>query len=375
MARPRVSVLLPFRRMSRVYRRLARLHSAIPYSVSLDGRAFPPWHYFLEVTRRCNLRCRMCAFRDYVDRHTSTTLLENELTLDEWKGVIDQTSRWSLITFTGGEPWVRQDFDELLEYACAKRRVHVITNGLLITDERARRCVDLAPASFTSSGLVSLGISLDGMANTHDRIRERGGAFDETVETIRRVVSYRAKRGTPFPVLHVTAVIQQDNIGDFPRMARFLAKEGVDVFNLTMEVRFTDFDGLGEVDPEAFCGVDLRLPRIDPIVLENELRSTQAAAEDAGIELRLPNMPLSQILAYHDGGLDLRRFTCRSPWTNISISAQGNVYPCFIYKLGNVRRHALKTLWNAPETRRFRQRLRQELFCICQGCCHLDYKG
>ncbi|HPO85371.1 MAG TPA: radical SAM protein [Candidatus Hydrogenedentes bacterium] len=373
--RPFGAFLFRGRNFSGLYRGLMRLHSALPYWFFSSGFALPAWHYFLEVTRRCNLRCSMCAFRRYAERNSPAELMEKELQTDEWKKVIDQTGRWSLITFTGGEPWVRQDFDELLTYASQKRRTHVITNGLLLNEERIRLCVDLAPRSMVGHGLVSLGISLDGTREIHDRIRGREGAFDQTMEVIRGLIARRRVLSTPFPFVHVTAVIQDENVEALPDLARQLGAEGVDVFNLTLEVRFADLDGLGETDPEAFCGVDVGVPRIEASRLTTAMRRTQEAAAASRMELRLPDMPISEMVAYYNGGMDLAHFTCRSPWTNVYIGADGYVYPCFIYKLGNVRERSLHELWNGANMREFRRRVRQELFCICQGCCHLEPRG
>jgi MoaA/NifB/PqqE/SkfB family radical SAM enzyme len=129
------------------------------------------------------------------------------------------------------------------------------------------------------------------------------------------------------------------------------------------------------VDPETLCESAVDLPNINPLRLERVLKETAEAAEAAGIELRLPDMPMSQILKYHDGGMDLNDFTCRGPWTNLYVGASGGVYPCFLKELGNVRESSLRGLWNGVEMRGFRKRLRDGVFCVCQGCCHLEHQG
>lgn len=355
-----------------LYRRAMRLHNALPFHLFRRGRAFPTWHYFFEVTRRCNLRCRMCQYREYFEQHPAAELAEDELTTEEWKRLVDQTGRFSLITFTGGEPWVRRDFAEILEYASRKRKTHVITNGVLLDADRVRACVELAPRKLSSPGLIFAGVSIDGTREIHDRIRGRDGAFDAALEAVRRMARLRAESRRLFPMIHVTAVIQDANLPTLPELPGVLAEAGADVLNLTMEVRFTDLEGLGEVDPETFCGADLALPRIDPTRLGKTLARTRENARKAGIELRLPDMPLREILAYHSGGLDLSRFTCRSAWTNLYVGARGNVYPCFLHAIGNVREASLRELWNNDRMRAFRRRVRKSLFCICQGCCHLE---
>ena len=361
--------------LARVYRRVMAAHSALPYSLDPSGRALPAWHYFFEVTRRCNLRCRMCQYRDWFERHPAGEAAEEELTLDEWKGLVDQTSRLSLISFTGGEPWVRGDFDAILAYAAMKRRVHVITNGTLLDEERLKRCIEFAPRKMTGKGLMFLGASIDGTAAMHDAIRGREGAFETTLGALRRLAALRHDAGKRCPMIHVTAVIQNDNLDALPQLPAILAQAGVDVLNLTMEIRFLHLENIGAVDPDQFCGAPLELPCIDSGRLSKTLNAVHDAAARAGIEIRLPDMPEGELLRYHSGGLDLTQFRCRGPWTNCYVGANGDVYPCFIKRIGNVRETSLATLWNGPAFRDFRKRVRNGLFCVCQGCCHLEYAG
>jgi radical SAM protein with 4Fe4S-binding SPASM domain len=358
-----------------LYRRVMRLHNAIPYLLMPGGRAFPPLHYFFEVTRRCNLRCRMCQYREWFEENPGVEVAKDELTTDEWKSVIDQTGRFSLITFTGGEPWVRPDFEELLVYASAKRRTHVITNGVMLNEERVRRCVELAPKGLTGRGLIFVGTSVEGPRGVHDHIRNREGAFDDTMAAVSLMARYRAELGKRCPFIHVTAVIQEDNLDTLPELPALVAEAGADVLNLTLEIRFLNTEGLGDVDPEELCELAPDLPRLHPIRLERALKATQAAADAARIELRLPAMPQREMIRYYDGGLDLDNFNCRQAWTNLVVGARGGVFPCFIYEVGSVREAPLKELWNGPKMRAFRQRLRLDPYCICQGCCHLEYDG
>ncbi|MBN2307354.1 MAG: radical SAM protein [Candidatus Hydrogenedentes bacterium] len=363
------------RSIAGLYRRIKRLHNAIPYFLMPGGRAFPALHYFLEVTRRCNLRCRMCQFREWYARTPAAEQAAGELTAAEWKSVIDQTACYSLITFTGGEPWVREDFEEILAYACQRRRAHVITNGLLLTEERIRRCVDLAPRRLAGRGLYFVGMSIDGTEDIHNAIRGRDDAFARTIENLTALARRRAEAGRKYPLLHVTSVIQDDNLEALPELAAIVGAVGADVLNLTMEIRQLDPEGIGTVDPETFCDAVPPPPRIRPERLAKYLDRVREATARAGIDLRLPDMPRQHVLAYHDGGLDLDEFTCRAAWSNLYIDARGGVFPCMIYRVGSVREQRLRTLWNCPEMRAFRRRLRDELYCICQGCCHLEYAG
>ena len=359
--------------VSRMYRRAQALHGGIPYHLSPWGHALPAWHYFFEVTRRCNLRCRMCQYINWFDRHSPQDLLASELTTDEWRGVIAQTGRLSLITFTGGEPFVRDDFAELLEYASRGRRTHVITNGTRLAGEGAQQCVALAPQKTGARGLNFIGLSLHGPEPVHNHITGRDDAYAAAVEGVREVVALRTQAGKRCPILHVTAVICRDNLEVLPMMPRIVADMGVDILNLALELRMHDVPELGEADPDAISCATFEIPRIEPALLNQVLDETVAAAREASIELRLPRMPREAVLAYYQAELEIEQFECRSPWTNLYIGADGGVYPCFLHRVGSVREEPLKRIWNSPRMRTFRDRLRtQGPFCICDGCCELQ---
>jgi len=358
-----------------LYRWVMQAHSWLPYRLMRNGHAFPAWHYYLEVTRRCNLRCVMCQYINWLRETSPSVQREGELSGDEWRRVIDQTGRWSLLTFTGGEPLLRSDFLDLLEYAGRKRRVHFITNATLLDAARAQRCVTLAPRGMGGTGLNFIGVSLDGPEGLHDRIRAMPGAFAKVMSGIGEVVRQRRTLGKKCPMIHITSVIQARNVDVLPGMVEVAADAGAEVLNLTLEIRIFDLEGIGQKDPAAFDAEALSRPRIEPGRLAEALAQTRQAAAKAGIELRTPSMPDSEIVAYYDTGWDLGRFMCRNAWTTLIVGRTGDVYPCFLRKVGNVREQSLKSIWRNEAMRAFRRRFRGGLFNLCQGCCFIEYKG
>ena len=358
-----------------VYQWILRAYSGIPYRVFKSGYAFPAIHYYLEVTRRCNLRCRMCQYIDWLNHTSGALQQEGELSTDEWKRVIDQTGRFSLLTFTGGEPWVRQDFTELLGYACSKRLVHCISNCTLWTEETVERCIDLAPRRLPAKGLISLGVSLDAPGERHDAIRGLAGAFDKATRAVSLLTRRRRETGRRWPVVHVTSVIQEANLDVLPAMADVAAEIGADALNLTIENRFNDVEGVGVADPAAIKASDVPFPRLDPVPLDRALRDSIEAARKAGVALRLPRMPIEQVVRYYSGVCDLAGFQCREPWTTLYIGRKGNVFPCFIHQVGSVQSKPVREIWNGKEMRAFRQRCRKGLWPVCRGCCEMEFRG
>ncbi|MCB9914592.1 MAG: radical SAM protein [Planctomycetes bacterium] len=136
------------------------------------------------VTFKCNARCVMC---------DSWRLSgKGDLTLDEVDAVYAQLPRLDAVRLTGGEPFVRADFAELVELAQRRLRplqLHVTTNGFL-TDAVVAFCEQR-----TRTQPLDLLVSLDGVGATHDRIRGRAGAWTATYETLRRLAPRAGELG------------------------------------------------------------------------------------------------------------------------------------------------------------------------------------
>lgn len=155
------------------------------------------WH----ITDRCNLRCAHC----YQQERTGEDLPFHDLLrilgqftdlLDHWRVQCGRTVRGH-VTVTGGEPFVRPDFPDLLDVLATQRRrfsFAILTNGTLIDASMARRLRKLRP-SFVQ-------VSIEGGESTHDTIRG-AGSFARTVaaieilvqQGIRTFISFTAHRG------------------------------------------------------------------------------------------------------------------------------------------------------------------------------------
>jgi radical SAM protein with 4Fe4S-binding SPASM domain len=360
---------------TRMYELAQRTYSAIPYKYFKNGYAFPCWHYYFEVTRRCNLRCKMCVFIDWLENTQPSKQKEDELTTEEWCRVIDQVGRFSFVTFTGGEPFVRKDFLDLITRASRKARTHLISNATMLTEDRAEALVALAPKRLGGRGFNFMGTSIEAPGGLHDEIRQLPGAYERTLNGIHMLRTFRDQAGKPCPKVHVTTVLQQDNVQALHFLPKALKDAGVDVMNLVTETRMFSLPDLGEVDPASFKGEQIPWPKIDRRQLADALNQTIANAEEAGIEIRLPRMPREAILDYYDQGLRLDEFECRNAWNTLFVGRQGHVYPCWIKKIGNVRDNTIKELWNNAAMRDFRKACQKGVFAMCPGCCFLEHKS
>ncbi|EMA53533.1 TIGR04347 family pseudo-SAM/SPASM protein [Halococcus thailandensis] len=164
------------------------------------------------LTKQCNLSCSHC----YAAADTETA--DGELTTEEGKRVLDDLADYGVpvVLFSGGEPLVRDDLPELIEYADASGiRPVLSTNGTLITTEIARE--------LREAGLKYAGISVDGLPERNDAFRGQDGAFDAAVRGIRACLDAGLKTGLRY-------TITERNAADLPAVVDLLHDEGVDRF-------------------------------------------------------------------------------------------------------------------------------------------------
>lgn len=362
--------------ISRAYRMINAAYGGIPRRLSRSGRALPPWHYFFEVTRRCNLRCIMCQYIDWLRTVPVSEQGEGELTTDEWLDVIDQTAAHSLITFTGGEVWLRKDFSTILEHACSKRRVHFISNAVLLNDERAELCAKLAPKRLGGKGLNFVGVSIDGTREVHNLIRAQNTAFERTTRGVRSLIEHSRALGKKCPLIHMSTVVTAHNLGVLPELPQLAADLGIQVLNLLTESRAWDSPEMGSAASVTLEGCGIQAPALDRQSLDESLRAAMDNAGRLGVEMRLPRIPHEMFLDHHDGGYDMSHLACPAVWNNLVVNSKGNVsVGCMMSVSGNVRDGGLKTFWNNAESTAFRRQRRLGAFELCRGCCENEYSS
>ena len=167
------------------------------------------------LIRRCNLTCTHCyalsADHDY----------EGELTTSECLTVMRDLRAFGvpMLILSGGEPLLRPDLFELTDAAKALGlKVGLSTNGTLIDADVAGR---IAAARFDY-----VGISLDGLRETHDRFRRLEGAFDRSLAAVRLLHARGVKVGLRF-------TLTQPNAHDLPALLDLMDAERVDKFYLS----------------------------------------------------------------------------------------------------------------------------------------------
>ncbi|PFX03664.1 putative mycofactocin radical SAM maturase MftC [Nocardia farcinica] len=161
------------------------------FKYGLDAPICLTW----ELTYACNLACSHCL-------SSSGRRDPRELTTEEAKAVIDELQRMQVfyVNIGGGEPTVRSDFWELLDYAVDHQvGVKFSTNGVRLTPARAEQ--------LAATDYVDVQISIDGAtAEVNDAVRGPG-SFD----TAMRAMENLANAG--FENFKISVVMTRHNVG------------------------------------------------------------------------------------------------------------------------------------------------------------------
>lgn len=112
-----------------------------------------------EITHQCNYGCSYCMFS------CNNKKIDNELTKEECFHVIDELvkNNFKHLKITGGEPFIRKDIIEILEYASKRLITDISTNASLLTKEKVEQLNKLK--------LKMIHVSLDGNKNEHESVR------------------------------------------------------------------------------------------------------------------------------------------------------------------------------------------------------------
>ena len=167
------------------------------------------------LIRRCNLNCKHC-YSISTDKD-----FPGELSTSEVFSVMDDLKSFGVpvLILSGGEPLLRPDIFDISKQAKDMGfYVGLSTNGTLIDEEMIKRIAAI--------GYDYVGISIDGIKETHDKFRRREGAFDASMKGIRLCVNEGIKVGIRF-------TMTQDNVHELDGLIKLMDDEGIDKFYLS----------------------------------------------------------------------------------------------------------------------------------------------
>ena len=283
--------------------------------LTLDGLGIPMW-LTLELTYRCPLQCPWCSNPLDFDK------FKDELTTEEWKKVLREGRKMGALQlgFTGGEPMLRNDLEELVAYSEELGYyTNLITSGVGLTPERLQ--------ALKEAGLKQIQLSVQ--SSNKELSRKLVGV--DVFETKMAVFEDIKAQGFPM-VLNIP--ICKQNIGETREMLEMAER---------LEVEYIEFANVQYYN-WAMLNRDEFLPSIEQI--------NEAEAIVKEFRERLGNK--MQIYFVIPDYFDDRPKACMNGWGSIhlTIGPNGDALPCQEARVikglefPNVRDEPLDSIWN-----------------------------
>jgi radical SAM protein with 4Fe4S-binding SPASM domain len=311
------------------------------------------------ITWRCNIKCRFCYASCTCTSESEEGPGLEELTTDGIKKVLEiirHDAEVPSVSFTGGEPVLREDLTELIAYASdsLNMRVNLITNGTLISARKAK--------NFKAAGLVSAQVSIESPdPDVHDSIVGVKNAFHASVDGLLAL----NEAGV---AVHPHATLCRLNIHTLPEMAYFAKSLGIDRFSLNMII-------------PAGRGRDQDLA-VKYTEIEKIVRTIQSAAETEGV--RFMWYSPTPLCLFNPISHQLGNKGCSACEGLLSVDPYGRILPCSSWKepLGNLLEQEFKSVWFGERGMFLREKrmahpecMDCEHFAVCHGACPLYFKA
>jgi len=371
---PQKQVLTKIRRMYHVnaktakadYEKLVYTISTMAQTEKVDPVSFleiekeEPFTYQYSAPLRMDLALTFRCQNDCVHCYAGGPHETLELTTVQWKSIIDKLSEIGvfILTFTGGEPTLREDLPELLLYAQTKGMVTgLITNGRKLKDKTYVEMLE-------KSGLDFVQVTLEShKPEIHDSITGKKGSWKETVTGIKNAVKSQIYVST-------NTTLNKQNVADFLSTVDYIKGLDVDAFGCNSLI----YSGKA---PDASQEFALSI---------KDLKTILPKIRDKAHLLRLKFLwyTPTQYCHFDPVQLGLGVKTCTAAMINACVGPNGDVYPCQSYfeSLGNILTDSWEKIWGNPLAVKLRSRGYVEQKCkdcpqlqVCGGGCPLELQN
>jgi MoaA/NifB/PqqE/SkfB family radical SAM enzyme len=292
------------------------------------------------LTEHCNARCAHCDIWKNRGKEDSPSA-------DQWKAVLSGLRGWLgpvQVFFTGGEALLKPFTIDLVEYGSSIGLfVELLTHGYWDDQSKIERLALAKPWRVT--------ISLDGIGETHTRIRGRNNFFEKTSKTIQTLERIRNERDLNYPI-RLKTVVMSHNLDSLCDVARFASRDRMDVFYQPIEQNYNtpedpawfEHSENWPQDTQKVIAVIQRLIRLkrDGLHIANSYGQLEAMI---GYFRDPDSMRITtQSHSAHEG-----RVLC-SALINLQMQANGDVADCLSQKaLGNIKTASIREIWeNRP---------------------------
>ena len=310
-----------------------------------------PLHVDIDLSTKCNLRCRFCHLSHFEPKEWTQISLEQ---FAELEPVLSRAK--SITLFSKYEPLTCRDFVPIFErIATFGAETYFSTNGILLTDE----VIDALVGRLTFLTVSVTGFERETYARHMGQDR-----LDTVRDNLARLNAAKAARGTDLPKLRVSTVGMQETVDDLT-MAVDFARD----FAMAEGVQVTYLKAHG---PEMVAD----MPLADPARFAASAAKAAEYAASLGIKFDLQGGTIDEIEA---ATAALGHKMCDMPWRRLSLQPNGDVYPCPLsyQPVGNFFEERLEDIWTGPRLAAFRAGVNdpENMNPDCRDCSHCRHRS
>ena len=249
----------------------------------------------IEITRKCSMRCVMCPNKLWGDE------VKKEMKFEVFEELSKYFKHTKIVHLQGwGEPLNHAKFFDMVEIAREECDVGFTTNGMFLNEKTRKKVVEL--------DVNYLAISIAGATSkTHENIR-KGTSFDKIVKNVKEILKLKNR-----PKIIFTFLVNKLNIGELPDVVELTAKLGVD------ELVVTNLDYVFDEITDKIKVFSCKKPEKKYVKVLNHAKKV---AKKEKVKLRTHPLKLED------------RLICDAiPTKSVTISVEGNMYPCIYLSL------------------------------------------
>jgi MoaA/NifB/PqqE/SkfB family radical SAM enzyme len=342
------------------------LPKMLRYRLAHRGLVSPglPINLTFSVTNVCQSRCKTCQIWDLYRQNPGKRA--EELTTAEIVKIFRSMGHVYLFNVSGGEPFLRPDFVEIIEAAVTYLTpgiIHIPTNAIALKQSEAKVEAILKLLSRKSRHTqLTIKPSMDHVGPKHDEIRGVPGNFEKVMELFQRLKARKADH----PNLHVElgTVISRWNVDDIEAIAAYITGLGVDSYrNEIAEQRSEMFNMQDDITPP---------PDQYEKAIALFVRQIRASMQDKVLFQRITN---AFRLVYYQLAIKIMQrnqqvIPCYAGISNAHMTPYGDIWACctlgYERPMGNLRDfdYDFHRLWHSPQARAVRRFIRDRR-CAC----------
>ena len=312
----------------------------------------------IELSNRCNLRCKMCWFHG--ENGIGDRYQNSEMATEEILELINQLATYRPhIYFGGGEPFIREDFLTIMAHVKSfGLPISFTTNGTLLDQKKIQKVVEL--------GVDAVNISVDGPEEVHDKLRGQGN-FGKVILNMQHLLECKKGGNTKKPSITVNITINPLVVGRLKETINSIRKttgDGVDFFRIhhLWFITPTELEvhkaAIYKTLKRSAHGAGSHCIPLSQHIDSNALSNEISQLKDLGKIISFPNLQDKEIHQFYSESYRLKK-RCMAPFRSVLVKPNGDLRFCpdeWIddYVLGNIHYDSFENIWNNEKAKRFR---------------------